>query len=104
MYATLVERYNPGMNMDEEDRVRLTARKVGMDLPEDFVFAEEEKGKEREWGGESFERYDGGFGDLRWDKIWDGGGEVVLKCYSKWDIMVDDAMGWMFLEEGVMAT
>jgi ATP synthase assembly factor FMC1 len=48
MYATLVERYNPGMNMDEEDRVRLTARRVGMDLPEEFVFAEEEKGKEGE--------------------------------------------------------
>jgi ATP synthase assembly factor FMC1, mitochondrial len=40
MYLTLVERYNPGMNMDEEERVRLTARRVGMDLPvepEDFT-------------------------------------------------------------------
>ncbi len=33
MYTTLIERYNPGMNMDEEDRVRLTARRVGMELP-----------------------------------------------------------------------
>ncbi|KAF2153836.1 hypothetical protein K461DRAFT_292546 [Myriangium duriaei CBS 260.36] len=33
MYTTLLERYNPGMNMNEEDRVRLTARQVGMDLP-----------------------------------------------------------------------
>lgn len=33
MYATLLERYNPGMSMDEEDKVRLTARRVGMDLP-----------------------------------------------------------------------
>ena len=33
MYATLIERYNPGMGMDEEERVRLTARRVGMDLP-----------------------------------------------------------------------
>ena len=33
MYATLLERYNPGMSMDEENRVRLTARRVGMDLP-----------------------------------------------------------------------
>ncbi|KJX95454.1 putative ras guanyl-nucleotide exchange factor protein [Zymoseptoria brevis] len=33
MYTTLIERYNPGMNMTEEDRVRLTARRVGMDLP-----------------------------------------------------------------------
>ncbi|EMC97996.1 hypothetical protein BAUCODRAFT_66265 [Baudoinia panamericana UAMH 10762] len=32
-YITLIERYNPGMNMSEEDRVRLTARRVGMDLP-----------------------------------------------------------------------
>lgn len=37
MYATLLERYNPGMNMDEEERVRLTARRVGMDLPEEYV-------------------------------------------------------------------
>ena len=36
MYATLLERYNPGMNMDEEERVRLTARRVGMELPEEF--------------------------------------------------------------------
>lgn len=36
MYITLVERYNPGMNMDEEERVRLTARRVGMDLPVEF--------------------------------------------------------------------
>ncbi|OLN85109.1 ATP synthase assembly factor FMC1, mitochondrial [Colletotrichum chlorophyti] len=35
-YVTLVERYNPGMNMDEEERVRLTARRVGMDLPVEF--------------------------------------------------------------------
>lgn len=36
MYATLVERYNPGMEMDQEERVRLTARRVGMDLPAEF--------------------------------------------------------------------
>ncbi|KAF2258028.1 hypothetical protein CC78DRAFT_622150 [Lojkania enalia] len=36
MYATLIERYNPGMGMSEEERVRLTARKVGMDLPIEF--------------------------------------------------------------------
>jgi ATP synthase assembly factor FMC1, mitochondrial len=35
-YATLLERYNPGMGMDEEERVRLTARRVGMDLPVEF--------------------------------------------------------------------
>lgn len=33
-YLTLLERYNPGVNAsDEEDRVRLTARRVGMELP-----------------------------------------------------------------------
>ncbi|KAK4997709.1 hypothetical protein LTR28_013896 [Elasticomyces elasticus] len=37
MYATLIERYNPGMNMNEEERVRLTARRVGMDLPPEFM-------------------------------------------------------------------
>jgi len=35
-YTTLIERYNPGANMDEEERVRLTARKVGMNLPIEF--------------------------------------------------------------------
>lgn len=33
MYATLLERYNPGMSMDEEERVKLTMRRVGMDAP-----------------------------------------------------------------------
>ncbi|ODH39458.1 hypothetical protein ACO22_01915 [Paracoccidioides brasiliensis] len=32
-YVTLLERYNPGADMSEEERVRLTARKVGMELP-----------------------------------------------------------------------
>jgi len=36
-YTTLLERYNPGMNMLEEDRVRLTARRVGMDLPPEWA-------------------------------------------------------------------
>jgi len=36
VYATLIERYNPGMNMSEEDRVQKTARRVGMDLPEEW--------------------------------------------------------------------
>jgi ATP synthase assembly factor FMC1 len=36
MYSTLLERYNPGMSMEEEERVRLTARRVGMDLPEEW--------------------------------------------------------------------
>lgn len=35
-YVTLLERYNPGMGMDEEERVRLTARRVGMNLPIEF--------------------------------------------------------------------
>ncbi|CAI4219464.1 unnamed protein product [Parascedosporium putredinis] len=35
-YGQLLERYNPGMNMEQDERVRLTARKVGMDLPVEF--------------------------------------------------------------------
>jgi len=37
LYISLLERYNPGMNMAEEQRVRLTARRVGMDLPHEWV-------------------------------------------------------------------
>ncbi|KAG6010918.1 hypothetical protein E4U21_002588 [Claviceps maximensis] len=33
LYVSLVERYNPGMDMDEEERVRLSARRVGMNMP-----------------------------------------------------------------------
>lgn len=38
MYSTLLERYNPGIGsvMDEDERVRQTARRVGMDLPDEF--------------------------------------------------------------------
>ncbi|KAB5542946.1 ras guanyl-nucleotide exchange factor [Coniochaeta sp. 2T2.1] len=35
-YVQLIERYNPSIDMDEEERVRLTARRVGMDLPPEF--------------------------------------------------------------------
>ncbi|KAH7093191.1 hypothetical protein FB567DRAFT_587635 [Paraphoma chrysanthemicola] len=35
-YITLIERYNPGMGMSEEERVRLSARRVGMDLPVEY--------------------------------------------------------------------
>lgn len=35
-YVSLLERYNPGMGMEEEERVRLTARRVGMDLPVEY--------------------------------------------------------------------
>ncbi|EDU40840.1 Complex1-LYR-2 domain containing protein [Pyrenophora tritici-repentis] len=35
-YASLLERYNPGMGMTEEERVRLSARRVGMNLPVEF--------------------------------------------------------------------
>ena len=47
MYATLLERYNPGMNMDEEERVRLTARRVGMDLPEEYEIEGARDGNEK---------------------------------------------------------
>lgn len=48
MYATLLERYNPGMNMDEEERVRLTARRVGMELPEEFSYGAMDGGDGKE--------------------------------------------------------
>ncbi|KAI9770440.1 MAG: hypothetical protein M1840_003326 [Geoglossum simile] len=38
MYATLLERYNPSLAMEhmaDEERVRLTARRVGLGLPEE---------------------------------------------------------------------
>lgn len=44
VYVELLERYNPGMNLDEEERIRLTARRVGMELP----VLHEEEGKERQ--------------------------------------------------------
>ncbi|KAJ5278832.1 hypothetical protein N7478_004204 [Penicillium angulare] len=33
-YVQLLRRYNPGMDMDDEERIRLTARRVGFNLPE----------------------------------------------------------------------
>ncbi|KAL2264622.1 hypothetical protein VTJ83DRAFT_7132 [Remersonia thermophila] len=51
-YVTLLERYNPGMGMEQDERVRLTARKVGMDLPKLYEGEEggEKKTKEEENG------------------------------------------------------
>lgn len=49
-YVTLLERYNPGMGMDEEERVRLTARRVGMDLPVEYGVGDGE-GEGAEEGG-----------------------------------------------------
>ena len=34
VYSELVERYNPGAAMDEEEKIRLTARRVGFELPD----------------------------------------------------------------------
>ena len=39
-YVTLIERYNPGMGMSEEERVRLSARRIGMNLPIEFESGE----------------------------------------------------------------
>lgn len=33
---TLLERYNPGMGMDEAERVRLSARRIGVELPAEY--------------------------------------------------------------------
>ncbi|KAI9654431.1 MAG: hypothetical protein M1831_005397 [Alyxoria varia] len=55
LHTALLERYNPGMNnLGEEDRVRLTARRVGMDLPEKMkaVLQEYNDGDGRKGNGE----------------------------------------------------
>jgi ATP synthase assembly factor FMC1 len=44
MYATLLERYNPGMNMDDEERIKMTARRVGMEMPEEYELGGEGNG------------------------------------------------------------
>ena len=44
-YAVLLERYNPGITMTEEEKVRLTARRVGMDLPEEVTPGGRENGE-----------------------------------------------------------
>ncbi|CAK7231067.1 hypothetical protein SBRCBS47491_007804 [Sporothrix bragantina] len=38
MHTTLLERYNPNLagDLDEAERIRLTARRVGIDLPVEF--------------------------------------------------------------------
>ncbi|KAL9057912.1 MAG: hypothetical protein Q9162_002039 [Coniocarpon cinnabarinum] len=51
VHTTLLERYNPGMNMTEEDRIRLTARRVGMDLPVDVKKVLERMGGNEEGDG-----------------------------------------------------
>ena len=33
LYVTLLERYNPGMNMEEAERHTMTVRRVGMNMP-----------------------------------------------------------------------
>lgn len=43
MYTTLLERYNPGMNMAEKDRVKATGRRVGMEMPIEFLKQGEKK-------------------------------------------------------------
>ncbi|RCI09983.1 hypothetical protein L249_8651 [Ophiocordyceps polyrhachis-furcata BCC 54312] len=35
-YAALLERYNPGLYMDQDERLRLSARRVGLRLPASY--------------------------------------------------------------------
>ena len=51
-YGALLERYNPGADMTEEDRVRLTARRVGMDMPEEWYG----KGQAGKFGNIQYEK------------------------------------------------
>lgn len=43
-YGALLERYNPNADMTEEERVRLSARRVGMNMPEEW-YGKGEPGK-----------------------------------------------------------
>lgn len=36
MYTTLLERYNPSLRMETEDRVQLSARRVGLSMPAEW--------------------------------------------------------------------
>ncbi|KAK3384016.1 ras guanyl-nucleotide exchange factor [Lasiosphaeria ovina] len=49
-YAALLERYNPGMGMDEEERVRLSARRIGIDLPTLYDADADAEGGDKEGG------------------------------------------------------
>ena len=51
-YGALLERYNPGADMSEEERVRLSARRVGMNMPEEWYG----KGTPGEYGSVKFEK------------------------------------------------
>lgn len=35
-YVNLLERYNPGIHLEDDERIRLTARRVGMDMPAEY--------------------------------------------------------------------
>ena len=50
VYTTLLERYNPGMNTSDEDRIKLSARRVGMDLPVEIQQVLERMGPTDEGG------------------------------------------------------
>ncbi|KAJ1325482.1 ATP synthase assembly factor FMC1 [Microdochium nivale] len=40
-YTILLDRYNPGMNMDQDERIRLSARRVGLNLPKEYTSDQE---------------------------------------------------------------
>ncbi|RMZ85241.1 hypothetical protein DV738_g339, partial [Chaetothyriales sp. CBS 135597] len=42
-YGELLLRYNPGSGMDQDERIRLSARRVGMNLPKEFNGGEEQR-------------------------------------------------------------
>ena len=49
VYMTLLERYNPGMTMEDEERTRLTARRVGMEMPVEFKDLARDLEKNKKW-------------------------------------------------------
>merc|ERR1711939_887035 len=42
LHQTLLERYNAGINMSQEERARLSARRVGLNMPKEYYESEEE--------------------------------------------------------------
>ena len=46
-YKTLLERYNPSVGIEQDEKVRRTARRVGLELPENLKARIEESEEEK---------------------------------------------------------
>jgi len=52
-YKTLLERYNPSVGIEQDEKVRRTARRVGLELPEDLKARIEESEEEEPSQGDT---------------------------------------------------